>query len=117
MRSPATTRRRTRIRSGCPSPRRRPASSASRRCCRSRSSAGFRHTEAGPPALRTLGLAEWLSRTGVAAEWTAMIDPARFWRDHPEATQDEVFELVAAHNAALAAAVEAALRRRHRPVV
>jgi arginase len=79
--------------------------------------AGFRHTEAGPPALRALGLAEWLSRAGIAAEWTAMIDPARFWRDHPDATQDEVFELVATHNAALAASVEAALRRRHRPVV
>jgi arginase len=79
--------------------------------------AGYRHTEEGPPALKALGLAEWLDQAGVAAEWTAMIDPARFWRDHPDATRDEIFELVATHNARLAAAVEAAVARRRVPVV
>jgi arginase len=67
--------------------------------------------------LRAAGLGPWLREAGIAAEWTAMIDPARFWRDRPEATQDEVFELVRAHNAALAAAVEAAVERRRLPVV
>jgi arginase len=79
--------------------------------------AGYRHTEEGPRALQALGLGPWLRAAGVAAEWTAMIDPARFWRDHPEATREEVFELVRTHNAALAAAVEAAVARRRLPVV
>jgi arginase len=79
--------------------------------------AGYRHTEEGPPALRALGLGPWLRDAGIAAEWTAMIDPARFWREHPEASREEVFELVRAHNAALAAAVQAAVERRRLPVV
>lgn len=79
--------------------------------------AGFRQTEAGPPALRAGGLGRALRGAGVPAEWAAMIEPARLWRAHPDASRAEIFALVAQHNAALADAVEAAMARRRLPVV
>jgi arginase len=79
--------------------------------------AGFRETEAGPPALRDLGLAEWLREAGIPAAWTAMIEPALRWRGAPEQSRQAIFELVAQENAALADAVATALGEGCRPVV
>src|SRR5216683_719928 len=79
--------------------------------------AGFRATEDGPGALRDLGLARWLNDADIAAAWDAMIEPARRWRGSPAPDRCEVFRLVAAHNADLAAAVSGALAKRHLPVV
>lgn len=64
--------------------------------------AGFRHTEDGPTALRDLGLADWLRKAGVTAEWRAMIASERRWHDGAEPSTAEIFDLVAQHNAALA---------------
>ncbi len=64
--------------------------------------AGFRHTEDGPVALRDLGLADWLSKAGVTAEWRAMIASEQRWHDGAEPSTAEIFDLVARHNAALA---------------
>ncbi len=79
--------------------------------------AGFRATEDGPGALRDLGLARWLNDADIAAAWDAMIEPARRWRGSPAPDRCEIFRLVAAHNADLAAAVSGALAKRHLPVV
>jgi arginase len=78
--------------------------------------AGFRQTEDGPPALRDAGLDCRLAAAGFAASWTAMIEPERRWRDWPDASTEEVFSLVARHNAALADAVEAAMRGGRLPI-
>lgn len=64
--------------------------------------AGVRETEAGPEVLRELGLAEWLRQAGIPAEWTAMIEPERRWREAPEQTRETIDRLVAGHNACLA---------------
>lgn len=79
--------------------------------------AGFRHTEAGPPALREMGLARWLADAGVAAAWHAMVATERSWRDDPALRGAATFDLVARHAAALAGAIEAAMTARHLPVV
>ena len=79
--------------------------------------AGFRATEDGPPALRDLGLARWLSEAGIAAAWDAMVEPALRSRGAAEQTRCEIFRLVAAHNADLAAVVARAMAARRLPVV
>src|SRR5260370_42509396 len=79
--------------------------------------AGFRATEDGPPVLREMGLARWLSDAGIAADWTAMVEPERRWHEAPEQSREEVFRLVASHNAALATAVAGAIAARRLPVV
>jgi len=79
--------------------------------------AGFRHTEDGPPALRTLGLARWLAARGVAAEWRAMLHSEKPWREHPELQGTATFDLVLRHAAALAEAVAAAMADGKFPVV
>jgi arginase len=79
--------------------------------------AGFRHTEAGPPALRRLGLAGWLGARGLAAEWQAMVPSEKSWRDHPELRGKATFELVARHGEALAEEVVRALAARRFPVI
>ena len=71
--------------------------------------AGFRHTEDGPGALRDLGLAEWLRRDGVAAEWRAMIASEQRWHDGATPTTEEIFGLVERHNRALADEVAGAM--------
>src|SRR5476649_1524301 len=79
--------------------------------------AGFRATEDGPSALRDLGLARWLSEAGITAEWDAMVEPARRWRGAPELARYEIYRMVTGHNAALAAAVAAAMAAGRLPVV
>jgi arginase len=79
--------------------------------------AGFRQTENGPPALRDLGLARWLREAGIAAQWTAMVEPSRFWREHPELERTHVFEEVAELNGALCRAVCEAMESGRFPVV
>jgi arginase len=79
--------------------------------------AGLRATEDGPPALRDLGLARWLIEAGIAAEWDAMVEPARRWRGTPELPRYEIYRMVARHNAALAEAVTAAIAAGRLPVV
>ena len=79
--------------------------------------AGFRQTENGPPALRDMGLARWMREAGVAAQWTAMVEPSRFWREHPELERAHVFEEVAELNGALCRAVCEAMARGRFPVV
>jgi len=82
--------------------------------------AGFRHTQDGPSALRAMGLADWLRADGVIAEWRAMIASERRWHDHDESngpTTDEIFDLVARHDAALADTVARTLREGEFPVV
>lgn len=79
--------------------------------------AGFRQTENGPPALRDLGLARWLGRAGLVAGWTAMVEPSRFWREHPHLERTHVFEEVAEVNGALCRAVCEAMEAGRFPVV
>ncbi len=79
--------------------------------------AGLRATEDGPIALRDLGLARWLTEAGIAAEWDAMVEPARRWRGAPELARYEIYRLVTQHNAALADAVAAAMAQGRLPVV
>jgi arginase len=79
--------------------------------------AGFKQTENGPPALRELGLAHWLRDGGIDARWAAMIEPSRFWREHPELERTHVFEEVAELNGALCRAVCEAMRGGTFPVV
>ena len=79
--------------------------------------AGLRATEDGPVALRELGLARWLNEAGIAAEWDAMVEPARRWRGAPELPRYEIYRMVTRHNAALADAVAAAMAAGHLPVV
>jgi arginase len=79
--------------------------------------AGFRHTEQGPPALRALGLAGWLSAQGLDAHWRAMVRAEKRWRDHPHVKPPETFGLVARHGAALADEVARAIAARRLPVV
>jgi arginase len=79
--------------------------------------AGFRHTEHGPPALRQLGLADWLGASGLAAEWRAMVRTEKRWRDHPRVRAPETFGLVARHAAALADEVARAIAARRFPIV
>jgi arginase len=79
--------------------------------------AGLRATEDGPAALRDLGLARWLNEAGIAAEWDAMVEPARRWRGAPELPRYEIYRMVTRHNAALADAVAAAMATGHLPVV
>jgi arginase len=79
--------------------------------------AGLRATEDGPAALRDLGLARWLNEAGIAAEWDAMVEPARRWRGAPELPRYEIYRMVTRHNAALADAVAAAMGTGHLPVV
>jgi arginase len=79
--------------------------------------AGFRETESGPPVLREIGLAERLRASGIDADWQAMIEPERRWRQAPEQPYQEILRLVTRHNAALAAATAAALGRDRLPVV
>ena len=80
--------------------------------------AGFRHTEDGPPALKALGLTDWLARGGVAAEWRAMVETERRWHDDRGiTTRSDVFGLVARHSAALATAVAHTMAERKFPVV
>jgi arginase len=79
--------------------------------------AGLRATEDGPAALRDLGLARWLNDAGIAAEWRAIVEPARRWRGAPEPARDEIYRIVSRHNAALAAEVAAAMAAGHLPVV
>jgi arginase len=67
--------------------------------------AGFRHTEDGPAALREVGLADWLAERGVRANWRAMVASERRWHDGARPGAEEVFDLVAHHNSALADAV------------
>jgi arginase len=71
--------------------------------------AGFRQTEDGPEALRAEGLAEWLAAGGVDAQWRAMIESDKHWRDHPEVKPPETFDLVLSHAARVADAVSAAM--------
>jgi arginase len=79
--------------------------------------AGFRQTENGPPVLRELGLARWLREAGLDAHWAAMIEPSRFWREHPELERTHVFEEVAELNGALCRAVCEAMVAGRFPVV
>ncbi|HEX7968511.1 MAG TPA: arginase family protein, partial [Stellaceae bacterium] len=79
--------------------------------------AGFRHTEAGPPALRELGLARWLRARGIDAEWWTMLHPEKRWREHAELRGPATYDLVARHAAALAAEVAAAMAADYFPVV
>lgn len=79
--------------------------------------AGFRHTEDGPPALRQLGLADWLRAHGLDAEWRAMVRSEKRWREHPRVRAPETFGLVARHAAALADEVARAIAARRLPVV
>ena len=79
--------------------------------------AGLRATEDGPAALRDLGLARWLNEAGIAAEWDAMVEPARRWRGAPELPRYEIYRMVTRHNAALADAVAAAMGTGRLPVV
>jgi arginase len=79
--------------------------------------AGYRQTEDGPPALRNAGLDRRLAASGLAASWTAMVEPERRWRDQPDASAEEVFGLVARHSAALAESVEATMRGGRFPIV
>jgi arginase len=79
--------------------------------------AGFKQTENGPPALQELGLARWLCEAGVDAHWSAMVEPSRFWREHPELERTHIFEEVAELNAALGRAVCEAMEGGHFPVV
>jgi arginase len=79
--------------------------------------AGFRATEDGPAALRELGLGRWLADAGVAAQWTAMVEPQLRWRGAPELERCEIFRLVAAHNEDLAAAVADTVAAKRLPVV
>jgi len=79
--------------------------------------AGFRHTEQGPPALRQLGLADWLRAAELDAEWRAMVRSEKRWREHPRVRPPETFGLVARHAAALADEVSRAIAARHFPVV
>src|SRR5260370_5429956 len=77
--------------------------------------AGLRATEDGPAALRDAGLAQWLNEAGIAAEWDAMVEPARRWRGAPELPRYEIYRMVTRHNAALADAVAAAMEAGHPP--
>jgi arginase len=79
--------------------------------------AGFRETESGPPVLRELGLAERLREAGIDADWQAMIEPERRWRQAPEQPYREILRLVVRHNSALAAATAAAVGKGRLPVV
>ncbi len=79
--------------------------------------AGFRQTEDGPVALRALGLTDWLRAAGVAADWRAMVASERRWHDHAEPSTEEIFDLVAGFNAALADAVAHALGDGEFPIV
>jgi arginase len=79
--------------------------------------AGFRHTEEGPPALQTLGLADALRRRGLAAQWRAMVRGEKRWREHPRVRPPETFGLVARHAAALADEVSRAIAAGQFPVV
>src|SRR5919199_4786356 len=79
--------------------------------------AGFRQTEEGPSALRESGLDCRLAASGLAAAWTAMVEPEQRWRDRPDASVEDVFGLVARYNAALADAVGAAMSGGRVPVV
>jgi arginase len=79
--------------------------------------AGYRHTEDGPPALRRLGLAGWLARRGVPAKWHAEIATEQRWHDGARPTTDEIFALVARHNARLKEAVAETLRAGRFPVI
>lgn len=79
--------------------------------------AGFRHTEEGPPALRRLGLADWLRARGLDVEWRSMVRAEKRWRQHPRVRPPETFGLVARHGAALADEVSRAIAARRFPVV
>jgi arginase len=79
--------------------------------------AGFRQTENGPPALRGMGLARWMRDAGVDAGWAAMVEPSRFWREHPALERAHVFEEVAEVNGALCRAVCVAMAAGAFPVV
>ena len=79
--------------------------------------AGFRHTEQGPPALRALGLADWLRAQGLDAQWRSMVRAEKRWRDNPQVRAPETFGLVARHGAALADEVSRAIAARRFPVV
>ena len=79
--------------------------------------AGIRETESGPLALREFGLAEALQERGIAADWTAMVEPKRRWRDAPDLLREAVFRLVVQHDAALADAVAGAVASKTLPVV
>ncbi|HZS82050.1 MAG TPA: arginase [Stellaceae bacterium] len=79
--------------------------------------AGFRETELGPEALHAYGLAEGLREAGIAADWTAMIEPERRWREAPEQLRETVFRLVAEHNARLAAQVAKEIGAGRFPVI
>lgn len=79
--------------------------------------AGFRHTEEGPPALRDLGLERWLKERGLEAEWRAMIESEKHWREHPELRGPATYDLVARLAAALSNEVAAALEEGQFPIV
>jgi arginase len=79
--------------------------------------AGIRAAELGPEALREFGLAERLRDAGILAEWTAMIEPERRWRDAPEQRVETIFRLVAEHNTRLAEAVAGEMAESHLPVI
>ena len=79
--------------------------------------AGFRHTEAGPAALRALGLDRWLKGAGIPVEWRAMIEPAQSWREAPERRGADAFPLVAQHAQRLADMVAAEMAEKRFPAV
>lgn len=79
--------------------------------------AGIRETESGPQALRDFGLAAALQDRGIDADWTAMVEPERRWRDAPDLPRDEIFRLVVRLDAALAESVAGALAAGTLPVV
>src|SRR6185312_5578440 len=79
--------------------------------------AGVRETEAGPEALREFGLAEWLRSAGIPADWVAMVETERRWRDAPEQTREAIDRLVAEHNARLADTVAREAAASHLPVI
>jgi arginase len=79
--------------------------------------AGIRETESGPEALRDFGLAGALQAAGIAAEWTAMVEPERRWRDAPDLPREDIFRLVVRVDDDLADAVAAAMAAKTLPVV
>lgn len=79
--------------------------------------AGYRETEDGPPVLRRLGLADWLRDAGIDARWRDMIETETRWHDGADPDRNEIFDLVARHNAALARSVARSLHEGAFPLV
>lgn len=79
--------------------------------------AGFRQAEDGPRGLHDLGLSGWLGDAGIAAPWNRMVAADYSWREAPERRGAAAFDLVLRHAAALADAVEEAMRAGDFPIV